>query len=57
MNWAVGDSVGMVSVTPFVLVHVMPWFVKHTNAYDIAAGKRFPSKSLARQFPKELKPC
>jgi len=51
MNWAVGDSVGMVSVTPFVLVHVMPWFVKHANAYDIAAGKRSPEQIVGTPVP------
>lgn len=40
MNWAVGDSVGMVSVTPFLLVHVMPWFLKQANRYGQPATRR-----------------
>lgn len=53
MNWAVGDSVGMISVTPFVLVHVMPWFMKHANAYDVAAGERSADRSV--DAPERLK--
>jgi PAS domain S-box-containing protein len=45
MNWAVGDSVGMVSVTPFVLVHVMPWFVRRANRNGLGAGTQSPAEA------------
>jgi len=53
MNWAVGDSVGMVSVAPFILVHVMPWFLKHAKRRDSAAGR--PSPEQAHDATQPLK--
>jgi PAS domain S-box-containing protein len=53
MNWAVGDSVGMISVAPFLLVNVMPWFVKHANRHDIATRKRSPEQFA--EVPESLK--
>lgn len=29
INWAVGDSVGIISLSPFILVHVIPWVQEH----------------------------
>jgi PAS domain S-box-containing protein len=34
LSWAVGDSVGLIALTPFILVHVMPWFREHSNHYN-----------------------
>jgi PAS domain S-box-containing protein len=34
LNWAVGDSVGLTSFTPFILVHVVPWFRAKADRYD-----------------------
>jgi PAS domain S-box-containing protein len=33
VNWAVGDSVGIISFAPFILVHVIPWFLEHSNPH------------------------
>jgi PAS domain S-box-containing protein len=33
MNWAIGDSVGIISFAPFILVHVVPWFVERSNRH------------------------
>jgi PAS domain S-box-containing protein len=51
MNWAVGDSVGMVSVTPFILVYVMPWFLKHAQRRDFSANKQSADQALAVARP------
>jgi PAS domain S-box-containing protein len=34
-NWAIGDAVGIVSVAPFILVHIMPWFTRHARRAGI----------------------
>jgi PAS domain S-box-containing protein len=31
INWAVGDSVGIISLSPFLLVHVIPWIEKQSH--------------------------
>jgi two-component system, LuxR family, sensor kinase FixL len=36
LNWAVGDSVGLTAFTPFILVHVIPWFQEKANRYHQA---------------------
>ena len=35
LNWAVGDSVGLTSFTPFILVHVMPWIREKADRYNL----------------------
>jgi PAS domain S-box-containing protein len=57
MNWAVGDSVGMVSVTPFLLVHVMPWFLKQSNRYDLPVSRRSAEHVYeGLELPKKSRP-
>jgi PAS domain S-box-containing protein len=34
LSWAVGDSVGLIALTPFILVHVMPWFHERSNRHN-----------------------
>ena len=34
LNWFVGDSVALVSLTPFLLMHVMPWLRRQAENYD-----------------------
>ncbi len=33
LSWAVGDSVGLIALTPFILVHVMPWFHERSDRH------------------------
>jgi PAS domain S-box-containing protein len=33
LSWAVGDSVGLIALTPFILVHVIPWFHEHSDRH------------------------
>jgi PAS domain S-box-containing protein len=33
LNWAVGDSIGLTSFTPFILVYVIPWFRERAYRY------------------------
>jgi PAS domain S-box-containing protein len=55
LNWAVGDSVGMISVTPFVLVHVMPWFFRKSTRQALATKLRV--SALAHEIvPKQIEP-
>jgi PAS domain S-box-containing protein len=42
IDWAVDDWVGIVAVAPFLLVHVMPWFIRHARKTQRGA-LRFPS--------------
>jgi PAS domain S-box-containing protein len=43
MNWAVGDSVGIISFAPFLLVHVIPWFLERSDGFSISAENRILS--------------
>jgi PAS domain S-box-containing protein len=51
INWAVGDSVGIISLSPFVLVHVIPWTQKHlpeTNKNGISGtGRSEPRRAVS----------
>jgi PAS domain S-box-containing protein len=38
LNWFIGDSVALLCVTPFLLIHVMPWLREHRERY--ARGER-----------------
>ena len=40
LSWAVGDSVGLIALTPFILVHVMPWFHARSNRYGRSSHAR-----------------
>jgi diguanylate cyclase (GGDEF)-like protein/PAS domain S-box-containing protein len=35
LNWYIGDSIGLLSVSPFLLIHVLPWVCKR-NAVSVA---------------------
>ncbi|HEY0701527.1 MAG TPA: ATP-binding protein [Candidatus Acidoferrales bacterium] len=53
LNWAVGDSVGLISFTPFILVHVIPWFRERStrsfrSAHSLSAAS--PAKAKERPF-------
>jgi PAS domain S-box-containing protein len=55
LSWAVGDSVGLIALTPFILVHVMPWFhsrSSHTRPLAIERTHRrtFGSLEFAAQL-------
>jgi integral membrane sensor domain MASE1 len=38
LNWFIGDSVALLCITPFLLIHVMPWLRKRGARY--ARGER-----------------
>ena len=48
LNWAVGDSIGLTSFTPFILVHVVPWFREKADRYQrpgLAISTVVPAKT------------
>ena len=48
LNWFIGDSVALLCVTPFLLIHVMPWLRERGEGY--ARGERGrPMGSSARR--------
>ena len=46
VNWFVGDSVALVCLTPFLLLHVMPWLRRRAESYE--RQEQFPAPSLER---------
>jgi PAS domain S-box-containing protein len=46
LSWAVGDSVGLIALTPFLLVHVMPWFHERSNRH--AGSKQMGLLAIGR---------
>jgi PAS domain S-box-containing protein len=52
LSWFVGDSVALVCLTPFLLVHVTPWLRKHAESYD--EGKLIPEAGLGRLRAKKF---
>ena len=59
IGWAVDDWVGIVAVAPFLLVHVMPWFVAHARKANLSGARRRlppasdPLRSTARRSVSE----
>jgi PAS domain S-box-containing protein len=54
MNWSVADSVGMVSVAPFILTHVMPWYGR--RASQSASSVQASASSIDLRSIEGLKP-
>jgi len=60
LSWFVGDSVALVCLTPFLLLHVMPWLRRRAENYDrrgqlpAAAVKRFRAKGAGARGSLEL---
>jgi PAS domain S-box-containing protein len=54
INWAVGDSVGIVSFSPFLLVHVIPW-IQERSARSVPGAENRTSdtapSALMRAIP------
>jgi PAS domain S-box-containing protein len=57
LSWMVGDSVALVCLTPFLLLHVTPWLRRRAENYDLreqsptlrlkqGRGKRFGARGL-----------
>jgi len=42
MDWAVGDSVGIISFAPFILVHVIPWILERSNRFPEIRDRNLP---------------
>src|ERR1700683_1184436 len=59
MSWMVGDSVALVCLTPFLLLHVTPWLRRRAESYEgreqLAAGpKRIRAKAFAARGSVEV---
>jgi PAS domain S-box-containing protein len=48
VSWFVGDSVALVCLTPFLLVHVMPWIRRRAELYSQAERKAVPEAEKIR---------
>jgi PAS domain S-box-containing protein len=46
LSWFVGDSVALVCLTPFLLLHVMPWLRRRAERYD--GRGQIPAPKLER---------
>jgi len=40
LTWAVGDSVGLISLAPFIWIHVMPWFRERSSRWARSSDVR-----------------
>ena len=49
MSWMVGDSVALVCLTPFLLLHVTPWLRRRAESYE---GR----EQIATAGPKRIRP-
>ena len=48
-HWWIGETVGVLTVTPFLLIHVMPWLKRFAEGQPLKlpAGRSFPRPSLS----------
>lgn len=56
LDWYIGDSIGLLSVAPFLLIHVLPWIAKWTAASvsETVRGGREWAKGIKEFTPLQV---